>query len=68
MAHEIEKAVSAAIAAKSPFTAQDIYMAWIFHKSFDLILRGVYHCRVTGSADLARAIQEIKQSKVTVSK
>jgi len=59
MANETEKAISEEIAARSPFTAQDVYSAWENHRSFDLVLAGVEYCLTFGLGDLPLAISRL---------
>ncbi|HMN00720.1 MAG TPA: hypothetical protein PKC99_17075 [Anaerolineales bacterium] len=59
MANETEKAIAEEIAARSPFTAQDVYSAWESHRSFDLVLAGVEYCLTFGLGDLPLAISRL---------
>ena len=48
MANEIEKSILEAIAIRTPFAPEDIYSAWEFCKSFDLVLACVKYCLLVG--------------------
>lgn len=67
MANETEKAIAEEIAARSPFTAQDIYSAWENCRSFDLVLAGAEYCLTFGLGDLSLAISRLKQRAAWIS-
>ena len=56
---EIEKEMSVAIAKYTPFSADDIFSAWLSFKSFDLILRAVEFARVFGISTVNEAVSHL---------
>lgn len=57
--HEMEREMSEAIAKYTPFSAGDIYSAWLSFKSFDLILRAVEFAGVFGIASVSEAMNHL---------
>lgn len=46
--NELEKALCTEIAARSPFTAQQVYSTWEICKSFDILIKAVDLCASLG--------------------
>ena len=62
--HEMEREMSEAIAKYTPFSASDVFSAWLSFKSFDLIMRAIEFARVFGIASVNEAINHLVEDYI----
>jgi hypothetical protein len=62
--YEMEKEMSEAIAKYTPFSAGDIFSAWLSLRSFDLVLRAIEFARAFGIATVNEATNHLVEDYI----
>lgn len=56
MEHELERDVCRTISKYTPFSENDIFLAWLSYKSFDLVFKAIEHAGKFGISSVNQSI------------